>query len=520
MKVNAEIVKDELRKLPIGYYIGREVKVVPEDDIQTSYYDMLSDVIHIDTKSIVDTVSRLTDEATIEDIEGDVRCMLYHELSHAMLTPRDLKPNFHLNVVEDVRIETALKGYYLNTDFEEFNKRYVANTPNDCCENGFIRFCKLGEGGTPELREKLNNLIRRYRDLDSRSDPDWYKMKVDNLYDEYKDWWNDNYEDNQDNDVNNALDEFFKSFEGNGNGNGSSGTDSSDGSSTDDKSPAISPIDQDGQSDVSASDANAVQVKASDEGDETDNESDKFNHDQSHGKEIFAKLKSVTDEYRNEYLMTEFDRILRNFKKITSARSSAVNTYSGVFNPRSAGRDDYRYFVQQNRNGNARGFSRLHLNLFLDESGSFNSSEHIAREVIYTLSWLEKQIPNFDFTLIRCGDGETIADKNDMRYSAYTGTAIGADVFNTFKKVQRRDADNYNILLYDGRAYSSWVSKGHDGYIGNFAAYNTSNTLIITDPGNENAVNTYCPSARKVISRNYTEELINNLVKMVEVLLK
>lgn len=513
MKVSSEIVRDTLKRLPVGYYIGREVKVVPEDDIQTSYYDMLNDTIHIDTRSIVDTVSRLTDDATLEDIEYDVRCMLYHELSHAMLTPRSLKPSFSVNVVEDVRIEGVLKGYYLNTDFEEFNQRYISTTPNDCAANGFIRFCKIGEEATPELRAELNEILRQYRRLDARSnDYDSYRYDCDikDLYEHYKEWWNDNHDqDDSQSDyqnsqnMNDLLDSLFG--EGAGSGSGQSGEDElgesgeDEGTSNDGQVPASSH--KDGEGDDSESEGTPE-------------------HGQSFGKEIREKLQQITNEYRNEYLMTEFDRILRNFKKVTSARSSAVNTYSGVLDPRSAGREDYRFFLQHNTNGNARGFSRIHLNLFLDESGSFCNSEHTAREIIYTLCWLEKQIPNFDFTLIRCGDGETIADKNDMRYSAHTGTAIGADVFNTFKKVQRRDAENYNILLYDGRAYSNWVSEGRDGYIGNFAAYNTSNTLIITDPENKDAVETYCPSARKVISKNYTDELIKNLVKMTEILLK
>lgn len=515
MKVSTEMVRDTLKRLPVGYYIGREVKVVPEDDIQTSYYDMLNDTIHIDTRTIVDTVSRLTDDATLEDIEYDVRCMLYHELSHAMLTPRSLKPTFAVNVVEDVRIEGVLKGYYLNTDFEEFNQRYISATPNDCAANGFIRFCKIGEEATPELRAELNEILRKYRRLDARSD-DYnvygYDRDIKYLYDHYKEWWNDNHDQDQSQDqgdedqdtqgMSNPSNE--SSGEGTGAGSGS-GQPSGGESGEDAGTPCNGQVPTSGHKDS--------------EGDEISS-TDTLSHGQSFGKEIREKLQQITEEYRNEYLMTEFDRILRNFKKVTSARSSAVNTYSGVLDPRSAGREDYRLFLQHNTNGNARGFSKIHLNLFLDESGSFCSSEHIAREIIYTLCWLEKQIPNFDFTLIRCGDGETIADKNDMKYSAHTGTAIGADVFNTFKKVQRRDAENYNILLYDGRAYSNWVGEGHDGYIGNFAAYNTSNTLIITDPENKDAVETYCPSARKVISKNYTDELIKNLVKMTEILLK
>lgn len=497
MKVNTQIVRDTLKKLPVGYYIGKEVKVIPEDNIETSYYDMLSDVIHISTNSIVDTVSRLTDKATIEDIEKDVRCMLYHELSHAMLTPRNLKPTFQVNVVEDIRIESRLKDYYLNTDFDEFNKRYISATPDDCPQNGFIRFCKLDEGGNDELRDQLSEILRKFGRMDSRTDS-WsarsFSYEVNDLYDNYYEWWKKNHYTQDAQDQGNADEQMNDNGEGQGSGSGQS------------ESSEVAP--------------NEVPTSSDDQGDEETAEDYTPGHEQSRGQEIAGLMKSITNEYYNQELITEFDRILRNFKKVTSARSSAINAYSGVFNPRSAGREDYRYFLQHNANGNNKGFSKIHLNLFLDESGSFSSSEHTAKELIYTLGWMEKQIPNFDFTLIRCGEGETIADKNDLRYSAHTGTEISTKIFDTFKKVQRRDAENYNILLYDGRAFSHWASEGTDGWKGNFAAYNTSNTLIITDPENGDAVNEYCPAARKVISKNYTEELKKNLIKMTEILLK
>ena len=56
---------------------------------------------------------------------------------------------------------------------------------------------------------------------------------------------------------------------------------------------------------------------------------------------------------------------------------SAINAYSGVFDPRSVGRQDYKYFIQKNRAGNVKRFSKIKLNLFIDDSGSFKDSENV-----------------------------------------------------------------------------------------------------------------------------------------------
>lgn len=236
--------------------------------------------------------------------------------------------------------------------------------------------------------------------------------------------------------------------------------------------------------------------------------------------EIKGIFEGVVNDFVNEKLITELTRIFTQSSKIKQMNGSAINAYSGVFDPRSAVREDYKYFLQKSRAGNVKAFSKVHLNLFLDRSGSFAGNTHIANEILYALSKIERQYPDFSYTVITCGEGETVEDKKDFLYSAWDGTYISSQIFDTFKKVQKRGEVNYNIVLYDGLAYDESNSKRFtDGNIRNFEAFNTSNTLIITDPDNYYATR-WCPLARVVISKNYCEELIDNLIKMLYILTK
>ena len=80
--------------------------------------------------------------------------------------------------------------------------------------------------------------------------------------------------------------------------------------------------------------------------------------------------------------------------KVTKKNSAAINAYSGVFDPRSTIRDDYKFFLQSNRVGHQKAFSKMKLNLFIDRSGSFYPSVPMVNKIIYALQKIEKIIRN------------------------------------------------------------------------------------------------------------------------------
>ena len=541
--ISTQTVKDVLKTLPIGYYIGRDVPV-EEDNTSTSSYDLMNDIIRINTNDVVDTINR---NSNVNSLEEDIRAVLYHELSHAMLTPKTICPSFEVNVVEDVRIQEINRGYFHGVDWDDFDRRYLAETKPDCAENAFIRFCKLGEvpANVPntkafiKLYDVLKSIVKTYtiskfNAVSQKISPYSYIYDCQDLFYKFKQLFDQNNQNNQGNDSNDEQNNDQSDNQQNStNGNSSQdqnnkgqNTQSSSGSNNGNSNPEQGNEDSNDDNGGSGKDSNGKDtVDSTDDMIYLKPQDNSANGKRSNVRVVLKeghreKIKALMDIYNDAQFTEALKTIINKYHKVSSLNSSAINAYSGVFDSRAAFmRDDYKYFVQKNRQGNNRAFSKTHFNLFLDSSGSFKNSEDTARMIIKSLCWLERQIPDFSFTLITCNVGEQIVDKKNIAYCACGGTELSYEIFNTFKKVQEKNAVNFNIVLYDGEA-TSFIRDKTDGSHSNFAAFNTQNTLIITDPDNEKAVMEYCPSAMKIVSTNYANELKTNLLKMLELLLK
>ena len=121
------MTKEEVIRLvecmTVFYYTNRKINVVPSETSQTSYYD---------GKEIVISLPQvLTSLNLATAAETAIRSNIYHEVSHAILTPMSLLQDITcrhntLNIVEDFRIEDTLRNYYLDVNFRE----NVFNTNN------------------------------------------------------------------------------------------------------------------------------------------------------------------------------------------------------------------------------------------------------------------------------------------------------------------------------------------------------------------------------------------------------
>lgn len=147
MKIDLTKLKAETEKvlptLPLAYYLKvSTIDVALDETSPTSYFDPSKFNIHIALNNIFEAVK---DAEELSDVEFEkvIRGFLYHELSHALLTPRTLmrvadayakttdtdkpyllNPNL-ANIIEDERIETLLKHYYHNVDFKENLRKVV-----------------------------------------------------------------------------------------------------------------------------------------------------------------------------------------------------------------------------------------------------------------------------------------------------------------------------------------------------------------------------------------------------------
>lgn len=84
MTITYAKIEQILKTLPIGYYLGHNIKVILSKQNE-SYLNYVDNEIVISAPMIQKALESQTDENKIEQY---VRTLLYHEISHAIMTPQ------------------------------------------------------------------------------------------------------------------------------------------------------------------------------------------------------------------------------------------------------------------------------------------------------------------------------------------------------------------------------------------------------------------------------------------------
>ena len=482
-----------VQQLPIAYYLKRKLNV-RLDYSQSSYIDIFKDELVVSYNQL----------CNVKDFdESDIRCMLYHEVSHALLTPMQLKTTDIINIFEDQRIESICKGYYLDVDFESFVKKVNNYTgqPATSARQCFYQIVRFGVGKTSFVN-KAKELIKKFAFL-NRSAKWWhvddYKRAIESFYEEVKQWWESQQNDNSSQTSRQASD---------------NSTQQTDQSSTESKNEE--------SNDSNNEESDNEEFNNSDT--ESDSkESDEF--DDSLGKALESSLESLKkqfDDMVDQSIQESFKELL--FKKTTSAKmnGSAINGYSGIFDIRSVGREDYKFFVQKNRSGNVRRFSKIKLNLFIDSSGSFKDSEDIVNKLIYNLQILERQTSDFSFDVVSMSSTEVLLSKTDRRIRCCGYNYLSKKIFDLYDSLQDSQSMNINIVLFDGKATSGCYTKYEaDKSAECFKAFNHRNCIIISDLENQTYIKKFCPVASStIISSGYASLLVKTVIANLKQSLK
>lgn len=454
MKVSKFEVEKVLKTLPIGYYVGRDIDVTLTDGNTTSY-NLLLDKIEISYPTIAKTLERVADM----DIEYATRCLLYHEVSHALLTPKKLDVKDIYNIFEDERIETILADYYLKVDFKSFTKQlndWHFQKPASALEYFFqiVRF----RYGPKKFTDRVQKIILDYQDLDASYR--YYYGRVSNyIYDIY-----------------NLYQDILTDYRKKKRSNDFDISNSSDFNKT------------------SAFELGNSETKLG------------LNITKTGIRQKLAKANS----YVNQEMYEQLKQIFDNSRNTRHRSSSAINAYSGKFDPRSVARDDYKYFVQANRVGHIKAYSKIHLNLFIDESGSMDSNEFRINQLLYSLKRLVKENPNFSMTIVYCGISERI--DNDSLMHAWGGNDLDEKIYSIYNSIQQYDAINCNIVLFDGDAYTDADCKSYaNGRT--FNAFNHDNCIIVSNESNKDYIYKYCKAAKVIITNDYVNEFYNAIIK-------
>jgi len=233
---------------------------------------------------------------------------------------------------------------------------------------------------------------------------------------------------------------------------------------------------------------------------------------------IIVVLNKRMDNSETKQYIKELTPIIKQARTQQNNTSSAINSYSGVFNPRSVMNNDYRYFVQKNRTGHLKQFSKIRLNLYIDRSGSFRDSQDTVNAFLNALTKLEKEVTDFEFNVVTIGSGEIMHAKNDRQIECRGGNALTTKIFEITKRLTCTNCTLYNIVLFDGYAFSHDVpySIQKMSSESNFKVFNSTNTYIISDYSNQYVIAKYAPLAKTTITKNYAEDFKQQILNILQ----
>lgn len=516
-------IENILKTLPVGYYIGRNVPLKLTNE-NGSYYVPMDDEAYISYPMLNNVMTKIESKLNDENIERLTRTLTYHEISHAFITPKSLNINKIVNVFEDERIESMCRNYYKGVDFKELlmlindwdEKTEPAHDTAFSVWYSLVRY----HFGKPHFIIKVAALLKKYRKLHRFSDY-WssynYKNEIMALYREVEeDFLKDELEKQR------KAEEEAKAADEEEQQNDNTGMSMNAGDDNDaEKSDEMNETESDsvGQSEEELSPEELREKQLEEQLNEMSDEElqELFENITRAADEEVKKLFENSQVYVNPGIQERLANIILANKKVTKSNASAINAYSGVFDPRSVIRDDYKWFVQQNRQGNVKQFSKIKLNLFIDNSGSFYSNKTIVNQLLFALKKLEQQEPNFTFDLITMNTRFELKKKNERELHCDGGNDIPAYAEGIIKKVQDRQSMNYNIVLFDGDALSV-PTEGRSGK--QFKRFNMPNTVMILEDSNRKYAETYCKGIKRIYTRRYATELIDQVCVALRFLLK
>ena len=164
MKITLEEMRETAKTLPVGYYLGRKVPVMIEPS-GGAFCDVMKGEIHIGL-DLLQQAADMIDPADAEkwSREAMLRCVLYHEVGHVLLSPEWLGFRVHLvdpreseyfddktnhdliNIFEDERLEQLFSQFFIGVDFK-----------------GFIKLVSKKSGGSGSTTSKVFDAVRLRR---------------------------------------------------------------------------------------------------------------------------------------------------------------------------------------------------------------------------------------------------------------------------------------------------------------------------------------------------------------------
>lgn len=549
MQLQKQKVQDILKTLPIGYYLKRALKVQLSEN-GPSWYCRMTDELNMSMEQLQIAVEELenVDNTQLEKI---VRSLMYHEVAHALLTPRVQEMTTELNIFEDERIERLTFNYFQGVDFKQLNRLINGkdlHKPENITQF-FFMIVRFGIG-PKKLVNHVRKIIHRYAYVNANTDyltTNEYYRAVKKFYYICKNEWNKlQYqkqveEQKKQTQMKKEQEPQQPSWEEQETQSQNSQSSDEQNEETDCEEETEDEQDVDTESDEDdeeIEEEDELELEDDEQDKETDYEEeieDEIDYDDLFSKEFkdiatdsIQNATILLNKYQNSILKSEFMKIINQFRTTSAYQGSAIQGYSGVMNVRQADRQDCKFFLNQNRQGNIRAFTKIKLNLFIDNSGSFYSNERAINELLYALNQVEDELDTFEYEIVTIN---TQIDKLEkaQEFSCSGGTWLNKDIKQHFDRMQTHNCKCYNIVLFDGDAFCSRHCSYDDDTELNisiedaakrFSVFNTQNTVLISDLENQAYIEENCQRARKIFTNDYTTELQKNVLLALRDLLR
>lgn len=541
MKDIKSLIKNEIKKIPLSYYAGFAVEMKADDNAQTSYCDVENRQIVIATNQL-----SLVDNVTLDNIMNDevklnsvVRGVVYHELSHAILTPKELLPyafktstrlkavreikklipSFDLsdiknliNVVEDERIETTFKDMFMNVDFKK-NIKLIANY--DACMtnkniNAFSEFFNIVRFGT--FSNELNKVAKKY--LPDLTLIEQTSRKVKNCLFYIFSMAISSFKNCDESYLNayvcDALIAYYCVVKL---------VDCINQLKQQEEQEQQEQQSQEGENEQDQNNNKEDQADNTEQEEKEKQEQEKQKEQQKNNgascKEImegFKKALVTAFQLKDSSLISkQLEPILKKHNKEGLTEGGSYG-YSGRIDPHKIARnacqaeDNYKWFARSF--GDTKNNKKpLLINMFLDSSGSYVESVPMTQQIIEAVLNTAKT-GLFKANIFSVENGITqIYNAKDF-IEGY-GTHIHSNDLITIKKaINNSNYDVLNILMFDGDI------NQHSNF---WQLFNSNNNYIIYENGNARAVEYYCSKANKsfVKQGDFTDKIVDNFLKAV-----
>ncbi len=540
MNVSFSYCEDILKTLPIGYYLGHPLTLKLEPTGDRTYIELGCERITIGFVNVFNACKNAPDGY---DRESIIRSLLYHEVSHAILTPSKLfeyvlsdewptnfdmlcgpkvrtrndkqlvdtsnpyipkdkldwiVKNLHdiINIFEDERIETLLNTYYMNTNFKRLVVMLNGDPKNFCDRDAMGRFFSVVRyrHGDPALVSRVQQIINKHAGLDNTAGYQPclnYVLDIMHLmYDVIK----------------SIIDENEKQADQNMNDKQPNKTQSDDKPQSDDTTSSSEQSTQEESKALTDEEIDQIMKTV-----------EPFLQCFESEEELLATkktLKGLTTNPDATAVKTKVNKILNAILNKQKNLSSGSYAYAGRIDPRATLNRDYKWFAKKNQGSAAKRFNKVRFNLFVDSSGSFHGSENAINALICSLKQIESTNPDFSVRVAHCGAGTVLAPVDNPYVSCENFSQLGHNTKKIYDSIQQPQASNVNIVVFDGRMAGRF--NGGNAY----SAFDHSNCIIVSDDANEEDIRRFAPSAKAIILQcGYANAFIDVVLKQIESML-